>query len=168
MQNVGGCLATVAQEAAALATQLPLGGGGATTLAVDLRELRDVATGAAVDIHFHVRAKEMEGNFDGTFALPLSVGLACIALNRVMRPGVALLGMAPLGFPGCPVAPVVGPVLSDGAMDVCLEHGIHTVIGGKRLCGDAQGTVKAGGGAVKYIGVRSLLEAVQVATVPGR
>jgi hypothetical protein len=164
VQNVGGCLVAVAQQAEALATQLP--GGG---VAVDLRELQEIATGAAVDTHTRVRIKEIGASFDQTFALPLSLGLACTALKREMRPGVALLGTAPLGFPGCPVAPVVGPVLSDGATEVCLEHGVHTVIGGERVRGDAQaGTVKAGGGGVKYTGTGSLLEALQAATVPGR
>jgi hypothetical protein len=128
---------------------------------------RRLPPGLTVDVHFHVRMKDTEETFDWTFMLPLAVGLACIVFNRVIRPGVALQGTVQLGVPGCPVAPLAGSVLSEGAIKACTEHGVHAVIGGERMRGDAQ-SAPVGNGAVKYIGVGSLLEALLAATVPGR
>jgi hypothetical protein len=167
MQHITGCLATLGREGTALAEQLGIGGAGTPTRPTDLKTLEEVApagTRSPVDLHLHVRRERDHDTFDVTCVLPVCVGLAAVALGRLTKPGVALLGRIPFGVEGTPVAPVVGPVLSEAAVTACVAHGIHTVIGGEAVRGAVDGGQPGVPDWVKYIAVTNLLGAVEAAT----
>jgi hypothetical protein len=157
MQHLGASLATVAQESAVLADKL------GSSIMVDLTTLEETASRTPVDLHVHVRAESAA--IDTTMILPLCVGLAAVALGRKIKPRVALVGNSPFCFAGVPVAPVVGALLSDSAVQACVEKGIGTVVGGKHAHGDGQGiSAEEKTGAVAYEGVDDLFQAMEHAS----
>jgi hypothetical protein len=148
-----------------MAEKLRTGKKKAEPLRVDLKRLELTGTRAPVDLHVHLRKSEAVTATDETFILPLCVGLAAVALGREMASGIALLGMAPLCFPGAPVAPVAGPDLSGAATKACTTEGILRVVRGKRVRSDGDGgSAQPSGGDVAYEGVDDLYEALRVAT----
>jgi hypothetical protein len=154
-------VATVGEGSAELAERL--GGSG---VVVDLLTLEKTDSRTPVDLHVHLHTEPADADMDITMVLPICVGLAAVALGRKIKPGVAVMGNSPFSHVAARVAPVGGSVLSESAVQACVEKGIHTVIGGKHVHDGGQGmAAQADTGAVTYIGVENLFEAIQAATV---